>query len=351
LPERFISSAENKGSDTPGDAKVFGGIALTGANFRESDSGLLIPEIDDELRTTYEARQSGTILLGCGDKRSISTESAEYLREKGLFSGVEQPYLRYFGGAYGPARIALLTAAVQYGPAVLQRMGGDGFVDFTHRFGDRAAKITDVLVTQHSSLSHEMGEPTLNLALDAPVDCGYATNFGKVAHLSASTPIERLVWDEWQGMSGESTKDEEIATYRDAHRQFACQFASTPSASISRGDFARLGSPTMVLQEQQTAPEKKLAVVNFTVDQVSSPHKAQDIGRPYYGVDATQTAEVIMKSLPELHLDPEIILKNMALDSCATRAVLAGGDPNYLPLQRYGDLQTALDYLNAVKSH
>jgi hypothetical protein len=82
---------------------------------------------------------------------------------------------------------------------------------------------------------------------------------------------------------------------------------------------------------------------------LTDPQAAAAINRPYYGIDFTQSAEVIMRVMGELNLEPKLLFATMILDVCATRAALAAhdgpADPARINLVRYGEPEAALTHL------
>jgi hypothetical protein len=331
-----------------------GRLGLHGAAAGETIESITVPEIDDELKSTYKDRPEGVVFLGCGDDRDCSTESSLHLRSEIEKTGIYVPteaYLRIFGGIYGLSWNALVTADVQAGRAAGRNFDMEDYLEFSRFLAVRASQLNQVIATQHSATAQEMG-PVLKPDIEDPVGCAYAHGKGEIAYIAGYEPnVQRVSQQEWVGLGGQIKDRDEDRKFQAATRQVAHScFGDDPrSFSVSRGDFTKMGTPTMVLRGEHADPEQTLVVANFTLDKLSVPHAAHDIGRPYYGVDVTQSAELIMKSLPELNLDPEILVRSILRDSCATRGALAGGDPTKLRLARYGDMQTALEYLKAVK--
>jgi hypothetical protein len=111
----------------------------------------------------------------------------------------------------------------------------------------------------------------------------------------------------------------------------------------------------MMLKGGHADPEKDgvIHVINMQKDMVSDVNEAVTRGIYYYDSDVTIVAETLMRSFPELHLDPRFLINAMLLDQSATRAALAasgGGqaDPQRIPSHRYGSGREALDYLNSL---
>jgi len=334
-------------------AKHLGEIAVEGID--EDMEDVFIPEADEEIVSTLRRRPEGWVLLACGDDRGISKGSSEHLKGEGL--PADRPYLRYFGGPYGVARVSQVAAVAQYGPAILKELDPNkDFVLYSAEFSRLAEKNTEVIATAHSAVKNELDDSTLNPRSSAPLACAYALNIGEVSYIGGfNGDVRRLAAAEYAALFGPHSDPEKVEEASDASREVSVnEFGKSPREfSVTRSDLLSTGVTTMLVEGEHARSMDTFLLANFSVDKLSDPNAAQEIGRPYYGIDFTQTAEVIMKSLPKLKLDPEILFATMMLDVAATRAALAAHDgtanPERISLVRYGEPEEALDYLRSLQ--
>ena len=339
-----------------GIPRILGALTIEGMHEEEDMENIFIPEADEEIVTTLRPRPEGWVLLGCGDDRGISKASSTHLENEGL--PANRPYLRYFGGSYGLARVSQVAAVAQYGLDILSTLDPKSdFVKYSAEFGDLAEKNTEVITTAHSAEDNELNKGRLNPASTAPLACAYAFNIGEVSHIAGhNRQVQNLSGYEYRALFGPDFSTKHFPVVATANREVAAKVFGPDyrKFSITRSNLLSTGVPTMVLEGSHAPNADTFLLANFSTDMLSDPQAAQDIERPYYGIDFTQTAEIIMKSMPQLKLDPEILLATMVLDVTATRAALAAHDggpanPERISLVRYGDPEKALDYLRSLQ--
>lgn len=312
---------------------------------------LTIPEISETKHATFTARHPDTIyLLGCGDDRSLTPESIEALKQ----DGIENPevFVRYYGGALGAARIAGVAIAKQHGREVLDSFYGD-FEAFVLDIAERIKDTSNLVPALHSAVANE-GNPAHLCTEDSDtgLGCAYAKLLGGVTALNMDDSVVSTASNEARVMTQQEF-DEAFTDIVRANGEFAEHFAIDPSAGFDRQGFRRLGLPSMILAGDHAAVRSNsvTAVINFMPDAVSSPNKANNTDEPFYNNDVTIMAEALIRALPEYNLDPRTLLNIMMEDIAATRQALAGGEDltaKELPLERYGDIDEAVAYLEQL---
>lgn len=338
----------------PYGPRVLGALTIERLR-REDMRDILIPEADEEIVATLRDRPEGPVLLGCGDDRGLSPESTSRLEAADL--PANRPYLRYFGGVYGVARVSMVAASTQQGPGILKLITPEkGFVEFSSEFGRLSEETSQVIPVAHSATDNELDEADLNPRSTTALGCAYAFNIGQVAYIAGhDKTIQRLSAEEFRALFGPFADEGWIETVAEGNRHFAeAEFGREPkNFSITRSDLLSSGTPAMILEGEHAKSQDTFLLANFSTNKLSDPQAAQEISRPYYGIDFTQTAEVIMRSMPELKLDPRVLMATMTLDVCATRAALAAHDgpanPKRIPIVSFGDPEAALDYLQKLQ--
>ena len=318
----------------------------------EYEDKLMMPEISEARKTTFH-RLELPVVLSCGDDREAKPESITELASLGL--PVDRPFLRLFGGKYGAANILAVTTTAQYDPQYTRSKLGHDFHGLAEEVAGRAADLR-VFMISHSSEGAERDPAKIHPELESPLGCARIAALGKVNQLSARDQLTIRVAEADSeslfGLSGQAAGFHELpgAVAQSSHLYFGEQ---PQNYSISRKQVA--GSPVIVLAKDHAKPEAEgvIHVVNLKSDMVSDVSEAVAKGVYYYDSDVTIAAEVLMRSFPELGLDPRILLNVMLLDQAATRTALAasdGGpaDPQRIPSQRYGDGRVALDYLSSL---
>lgn len=317
---------------------------------------ILIEEADEEIIGTLKDRPEGLVLLGCGDDRGITRKSAAALEHLG-FPG-KDPYIRYFGGAYGLARVALVAEAMQYGTKRLKElMHHEDFAHYSAVLSNRAQRNAQVIPTAHSSAKNEQNKAGLNSDSTHPIACAYAFNVGEITYIAGrNKSVQKLTEREYAALIGPFADAQHIEMAAEANRDFAALVLGKRARdfSINRTELLTAGVPAMILRGEHAPSAETFLLANFSADKLTDPNAALEIGRPYYAIDFTQTAETIMKSRPEIQYDPEILFATMLLDVCATRAALAaheGGParPDRIHLVSYGDTEAAVQYLRRLQ--
>ncbi|MGH7156983.1 MAG: hypothetical protein ACREGG_02645 [Candidatus Saccharimonadales bacterium] len=336
--------------------RFLGHLSVEGTVGDEMTRDILIEEADEEIESTLKDRPEGSVLLGCGDDRGITRASAAALESKGLPGS--EPYIRYFGGAYGVARVALVSETMQLGTKRLRElMRHEDYMHYTDVLSNRAAKNGGVILAAHSAVSSEQNKAELNPDSSLPIACAYAFNVGEITHIAGSSKkVQRLSEDEYKALFGPFADPHQIELAAEANRDFASLVLGEQARdySIDRTELFAMEVPTMILRGNHAHSEDTFLLANFSADKLTDPNTALEIDRPYYAIDFTQTAETIIKSRPEISYDPEVLFAAMLLDVCATRAALAAHDggpanPARISLVRYGDPEDALKYLRSLQ--
>lgn len=323
------------------------------ATLEYNETACQVPEISAELAATYETKDPNIrYMFGCGDDRELTDESLEALIESG--SPDTEAYQRYYGAVEGAARVTAVAIAAQYPEAFANYKGT--FVDFIGDFKQRAENANKkVRFALHSAASNEGNPRSFNPDAPTGLGCAHAAGAGAVANICANSAAHKeLSAIEQPQMFGSDDLLDMVSGANDAFgRKFYGEEYAT--AGVTRDDYSTLNMPVQILAGAHAPVRKTRVVVNFHVDKISNPSAAIDAGLPAYNNDVTQLAEIIMRTYPELKLDPEILLAVMDQDIRATRAALASHDaePNTtaadLVVERYGDPQEATNYLRALQ--
>lgn len=325
------------------------------ASTYEYEDELMMPEIDEARKSTFENRHYPTV-LGCGDDRGITPESIKFLISQGL--PMEHPYLRYFGGIFGVSRTVLVTIGAQYGRQRLAQAANGGYFGFTRQLAE-GAREHGVYMISHSADGTEGGPREIRYDLGSDIACAYAAGMGGVSTLSARDQMAiRVAQFESQSCYGRTESNSNFGHIVKGNEIFMGLLGNDPAGfKITRRDLARTNTLGMMLHGGHAIndPEEGNKVkhaLNFTRDMVSNPLEANRLDVPYYDNDVTQVAELIIKTMPELQLDPAILLDAMMLDASATRKSLASldgpADPQRLESVRLGDPKEALEYLRSL---
>lgn len=304
----------------------------------------MMPEVNEAIKQNF-SRIEFPVVLTCGDDRIVAPASMKELSGQGL--PVDRPFLRLFGAKYGAANILAVAVTAQYGPEYTKDKLGYNFHGLADEVAGRAADL-NVFMISHSSEDAESGQ--------GPLGCARISALGRLNQMSAKDQLSiRVAEGDSEALFGaggrESGFQEVPQAFGAASRIY---FGGRPQEyAITRKDVAR--EPVMVLAGGHANPEEDgvIHVVNLQKDRVSDVNEAVTRGLYFYDSDVTIVAETLMRSFPELQLDPRILLDSMLLDQSATRAALAasaGGptDPQRIPSHRYGDGREALDYLSSL---
>ena len=308
-----------------------------------------IPEISTERQATYSRKDPNIeYLILCGDDRNVTAESIAALKEQGF----EKPEnsIRYFGGEVGIMRVFALAVAVQYGEEVLARYSKDP-VQLTDDVNTRVEATNNVRGGIHSAEANEENPAQINEHSEKGVGCAYCASFGGVCSICAHNEA-----------AAELAKSEQSKLFKDnslvepvieANRKLEDHLFDGNGADrgLGRSDFAKLGAPVAILEGPHGASEDLVVVQNFT-DKVSDPGMANESGIRFYDNDVTQVAEMLMRAFPELKLKPRILFAVMDHDIRGVRVALAShdgeADASRLALERYGDPEAAIAYLESL---
>lgn len=310
-----------------------------------------IPEISPEREATYENKNvEGTYYLFCGDDRELTEESANALR----LEGVEDPdnALRTFGAGAGTARTIATALCANGGSGALESYRGK-YMQFIKDSGERLKAAANLIPGTHSGEANEEHSSVLNHDSENGIGCAYAANAQLVTQLNYSDDILQLATREIEQLSGK--KPEKIEAIALASKEVEAIFSSDgqQTFNLDRDDLRDLDIPTAIVKGSHAKAADTAVILNFHTDKVSNPRKAKEQGIPAYDIDITQECEAILKANPDLNLDPRTLVETKIVDICATRKALAGSEGKEaadLHIERYGDYETAVSYLESVKA-
>lgn len=308
------------------------------------------PEISAERESAFaEKNPDGTYYLFCGDDRNLTPESAEALSSP----DTEHPdtAIRYYGGEVGPARVLAVAIAAQYGPEALQAYQGS-FADFVQDQSSRISAALKVRLGVHSARDNEGNGSQLDGASEKGIGCAYAAGAQAVTQLSGSEALVNLGQAEERQLFGEGAGY--VDRVAEANRAVESHFSQGGQVSfgLDRSDLQRLAAPVAILEGAHASVDQAVVVMNFHADKISNPRRANETNVPFYNNDVTQVAEMLIRANPDLNLDPRILLAVMDQDIRATREALASHEGKHaddLRVERYGDPQAAIAYLESIK--
>lgn len=309
-----------------------------------------LPEMSaDRQATLVERNPDQVYLYGCSDDRDLTEENAKLISEK---YGVEaDSYLRGYGGATGVARITAVSVAAQYGAEALANYGTD-FVAFEAETKQRVENTSNVKLAHHSAESNENNPAELDHDSEHGLGCAYCMLVGAVTDLNKpGSPIDELGRAEETIIFGDDLLLDPVEA---ANEAVEAQFFGDAKAAfaLSRKDLTDLDMPVMILAGKHAAAADVEVVMNFDPTKVSQPGVANRQGSPMYFIDATATAEMIIRAYPELKLQPRIILAAIDHDARAVREALASGEglhADAMKLVRNGTVEDAVSYLEAIQ--
>jgi hypothetical protein len=302
------------------------------------------PETSPERQATFEKRDFNHVYeLLCGDERKLSQGSA---KELGGETEEVESFLRYFGGLAGVGRVLILTllAEGKYGEVEARFSGTYGDVLKKIKSDVEATEGINVSLDLHSADHNEGGEH-FHADSEEGVGCAYCANIAIISGMCADSAEKPLATQPESGWTNNTT----TANINQSNGTFRAMFFASNAAGMTRQDYVLIGAPVGVLKGNHAKAEETVAVINFTADKVSNPNKAVEGNVPFYGNDVTQIAEMLIRTYPELNLNPEAILTVMEWDVRATRAALAGGDASAIKQERLGDPQEAITYLRDLQ--
>lgn len=312
-----------------------------------------LPEIDEELKATYETRRNSEVItIDCGDDRRRTAESKAALLELGVAPQVDS-YLRYFGSQTGIIRDLAITLALQYGAEALEQWPGD-FDDFVAQATRRIEGSQNIVFVKHTAEKNEGNKASFDPESENGLGCAHAAGIGAVTDIATNhEPTRELALVEQPLIVGsDSYVESVIKANRDTGEHFFGRNMKT--FGLGRADYQKIGGPVSVLEGDHALSSDTFVVYNFTTDQVTNPDKAHEINRPFYDVDMTQVAELLIRAFPEFKLKPKVLFAVMDQNTRATRAALASHDGDHsvdasrLAVKRYGDPEAAILYLESI---
>lgn len=308
------------------------------------------PEISAERESTFaEKNPEGTYYLFCGDDRNLTTESAEAL------AGTETEHpdtaIRYYGGEVGAARVLATAVAMQYGAEALQTYSGS-FADFVKDQGQRISTVLKVQPGVHSAHDNEGNATHLDDDSEKGIGCAYAAGAQAVTNLSSSEALVDLAQTEEQQLFGANAGY--VDRVAEANRAVESHFSHGGQVGfgLDRSSLQQLDAPVAILEGAHASVDQAVVVMNFHVDKISNPRRANETNVPFYNNDVTQVAEMLIRANPDLNLDPRTLLAVMDQDIRATREALASHEGKHaddLRVERYGDPEAAIAYLESIK--
>lgn len=317
---------------------------------REIDNSkiLEISELEAKTYRDFSFDSDKQYAVGCGDDRPATPESLVRLPV-----GVETDgtMVRYYGGIWGVARVLAVAITQTYGMDTVSDT--NIFTRFADQVKAKMEAKTNLCFTVHSAEANEdESRDALNTNSKKAVGCAYAASIGGVSALNSDNHITAVATAEATEM-GDKEVDNRFTAIVQANKDvFGLFFSTDSAAALTREDFAESGMPDLILEgSHRHISDGAKAVINFRHDRVSNPTDADETVGKFYNNDVTIVTEAIMRTFPELKLDPHMILDIMIEDIAATRQALAGHEDlcaEDLKPARYGDYAKALSYLNSV---
>jgi hypothetical protein len=309
-----------------------------------------IPEISAERQATFvEKNPDGTYYLFCGDDRNLTEESAAKLRQE----GIEDPdtAMRYYGGVVGVARVLAVALAVQYGADALNQYPGS-FQDLIKDQEQRIAATQNVKPGAHSAESNEGSATELNSSSESGIGCAYGAGAQVITEISSNPDLIALGKAEAPRLSGEN--ESMVDAIAQANQAVAAHFSEGgKSFNLHRHDLEDLEAPIAILEGSHAPVDQTVVMYNYHVDKISNPRTANERGIPSYDNDLTQVAEALILANLELDLNPRILLDVMDQDIRSVREALASHEGKHaadLKIERYGDYEAAVAYLESIKA-
>ena len=310
-----------------------------------------MPEVSEEIKNTF-TKIEYPLVLGCGDDRGCTDESAAALTELGL--PMDRAFARLFGGKFGAANILAVAAAAQHGPDFVQRRLGTDFYALSEELSQRA-KQHGVYMLAHSAQSNEDNPAQININSENAVGCARIAALGQVNDIAANNQLAIRVGEaDAEAIFGNL---ETTTSFPELAEKFAQTsnifFGDNPkSFAIARDEIIKTNTQAMVLKGSHAPSEQAKHVINLEWDELSDANEAAVRQIYYYNNDVVVVAAALIKSYPELELDPNILINTMLLDAAATRTALAAGDgapdPQRIESLRNGDGREALAYLYSL---
>lgn len=324
------------------------------------EPGYLPAEFVAEREQFYVDHASKKVLLGCGDDRSVTTQSsakiaAQYADALPLSEG----YASMYGAASGVAKNVLVVGVVQHGAAFVEQIGGfDGA--FEKAVSGLLADNSNVLPALHSAESNENDPASFNPHAEGKVGCAYAEGVGATS---------ALLIDENDPLIRDQARRDQIAIFgNDDHvdellnsHQIFLEKATRSEGSefaVGRGAYTTADVPIMILAGAHTKAKTSGLIHNFDLHKVRSTTVANEQSKDFYNQDIAIVTVATIQAFQEYNLDAELLMRAYVLDSTPVRAVLAAGDadpdlhgkldPRNLAMGVLGDPQAALISLQSA---
>lgn len=310
-----------------------------------------MPEVSEEIKNTF-TKIEYPLVLGCGDDRGCTDESAAALTALGL--PMDRAFARLFGGKFGAANILAVAATAQHGPDFVQHRLGTDFYALSEELSQRA-KQHGVYMLTHSAQSNEDNPAQINRNSEKAVGCARIAALGQVNDIAANNQLAIRVGEaDAEAIFGNL---ETTISFPELAEKFAQTsnlfYGDNPkSFAIDRGVIIKTNTQAMVLKGSHARSEQAKHVINLEWDELSDANEASARQIYYYNNDVVVVAAALIKSYPELELDPNILINTMLLDAAATRTALAAGDgtpdPQRIESLRNGGGREALTYLHSL---
>jgi len=298
----------------------------------EQAAGQLSPEFIAE-REAFFVRQEAPVWGACGDDRPATEPSVAALAAAAPeATPANEAYASVFGGAAGMAKNIMLAGIVTHGPQFVAEIGGfEGAYETVVQklLADKSDQAVYPLL--HSAAGNENEDGSFCAHGSAAIGCAYCGGVGATSALltdEASSLIRDVARDDQVSIFGD---DQHVDDLLAAHTVFL------ESATSGQGkDFVmdrpaytaqvEKGRPVMILAGTHASAKGTGVISNFEIGTVGSAGRAGEAGKDFYRLDVAQVTAALLRNLPELELDPEVLMRAFVLDATPVRAVLAAHD-------------------------
>lgn len=333
--------------------------------FREDSGqkrGYLSPEFIEERARFYVDRTGKKVLLGCGDDRNITPQSAAVLHARYPdVLAAQDGIASVFGAVAGIAKNAVIAGVAQYGPNFVKKIGGFAGAFQTAVTGMRNDNSETALVsTMHSAEGSEGNAAQFNSEAESDVACAYAMGVGATSSLlvhKTDSLIRDVARADQTAIFGD---DEPVDKLLRAHQVFLSDGSNGQGDKlvVDRSDYAASKLPVMILAGSHTAAKSSGLINNFQFHAVRNSTAANNAGKAFYSQDLADVTAAALWAFSEYKLDAELLMRAFVLDSTPVRAVLAAGDadpelhgnldPRNLPMGIIGSPKEALAALQVM---
>lgn len=331
-------------------------MAGSGSEIFEQSVGYLSPEFIEERTQFYVDRNRKVVMVGCGDDReptddSAGTLAAEYPEALNISEG----YASVYGGSIGIAKNILVAGTVQYGPSFISRIGG---LNGAHAEVLSNMQLSGMIPTLHSAAKNEESESAFNPDSSLDIGCAYAAGVGATSGLltAEGSLIRDVARQDQKAVFGTDNHFEDLV---EAHRQILENGTEGSGAefAMSRESYTESEAPIMILAGKSHASAQKTGlIVNLMPNKIRNTAAANKAGKDFYSIDIAAVAQAITESFRQFDLNPELLMRAFLLDATPVRAVLASHDsdpalegkldPRNLAMGIYGSSQEALAALH-----